>query len=307
MEVEAVDPSILELKMRRSLERVLINIAGVACVAGLTIASRPADPAPSEVARLRAHFDSVLQELRIRDVSSLSPTQREARGTLILRLERYAAAGRFPHNHVVAGSFVPVFRDEHGTLCAMAYLIASTGRTDIVDDVARTNNLAYLPELAKDERLRVWLDSTGLTVAEAARIQPQYDGGPCFCVGPSPEPQRSASTAYFVLSGVGLGANVFVAANALAPRDMTARALRRISYIGVATGAAQIALGAMAYDLRGTDRAVGIGNIAVGVATIGTSVWRMWHLPAPSVATRSMSFMPIVAPKSAGLMLAARM
>src|SRR5687768_13312455 len=76
-----------------------------------------------EVARLRAHFAVVLGELRSAPVAHLSPSQIAARTELISRLERYAAAGRFPHNHVVPAKRVPVFRDEHRTLCAMGYLI----------------------------------------------------------------------------------------------------------------------------------------------------------------------------------------
>src|SRR5207248_11109463 len=38
----------------------------------------------------------------------------------------------------------------------------------------------FSPVLSAGKPLHAWLDSTGLTVAEAARIQPQY-GGTCLC------------------------------------------------------------------------------------------------------------------------------
>src|SRR6185503_9137835 len=41
--------------------------------------------------------------------------------------------------------------------------------------VARTRNNAFIAELADDAELRRWLDSAGLSVAEAGRIQPSYD------------------------------------------------------------------------------------------------------------------------------------
>ena len=69
---------------------------------------------------------------------------------------------------------MPFFRDGQGALCAMAYLIERSGRRDLVDRVALTRNNAFIAELANDPELRVWLDSVGLTVTEAARIQPTY-------------------------------------------------------------------------------------------------------------------------------------
>ena len=182
--------------MLNARARAVSVAAGIAAVFAVTTAwsgDRAERENPLEVARLRAHFDRVLHELRIADVSHLSAAQIAARQTLIGRLERYSAAGRFPHNHVRSGKRVPVFRDEHQTLCAMGFLIASTGRHDIVDFVTSTNNLIYIRELADNAALTRWLDSTGLTLAEAARVQPAYEGGPCFCV-PS-EPDRVAARA----------------------------------------------------------------------------------------------------------------
>lgn len=69
---------------------------------------------------------------------------------------------------------MPFFRDGRGALCAMAYLIQRSGRRDLVDRIALTRNNAFIAELADDPELRVWLDSVGLSAAEAARVQPTY-------------------------------------------------------------------------------------------------------------------------------------
>jgi hypothetical protein len=56
----------------------------------------------------------------------------------------------------------------------MAYLLERSGRRDLVDRIAMTRNNAFIAELANDPALRVWLDSVGVSVTEAARIQPTY-------------------------------------------------------------------------------------------------------------------------------------
>ena len=127
-----------------------------------------------EVARLRAHFDSVDAELRHAKALRLTPGQRAARAALIGWLQEYRDAGRFPRNDRFPELALPFFRDGHGALCAMAYLIDRSGRRDLVDRIARTRNNAFMAELANDPALRVWLDSVGLSVPEAARIQPTY-------------------------------------------------------------------------------------------------------------------------------------
>lgn len=54
----------------------------------------------------------------------------------------------------------------------------------MVAEVARTNNHAYVAELAADARFVAWLCAAGLTVEEAARIQPRYcaTSAECFCI-----------------------------------------------------------------------------------------------------------------------------
>ena len=127
-----------------------------------------------QVARLRAHFDSVDAELRHAKALQFTPSLRTARTTLIGWLQEYRDAGAFPRNDRFPELAMPFFRDGHGALCAMAYLIERSGRRDLVDRVALTRNNAFIAELANDPELRVWLDSVGLTVTEAARIQPTY-------------------------------------------------------------------------------------------------------------------------------------
>jgi hypothetical protein len=127
-----------------------------------------------EVARLRAHFDSVDAELRHANELHLIPSQRRARATLIAWLREYRDTGEFPRNDRFPERAMPFFRDGHGTLCAMAYLIQRSGRGDLVDRIALTRNNAFIPALADDPELHVWLYSVGLSGSEAARIQPTY-------------------------------------------------------------------------------------------------------------------------------------
>jgi hypothetical protein len=127
-----------------------------------------------EVTRLRAHFDSVDAELRQARALPLTPGERTARAKLIGWLQEYRDAGTFPRNDWFLELAMPFFRDGHGALCAMAYLIERSGRRDLVDRIALTRNNAFIAELADDPELRVWLDSVGLAVTEAARIQPTY-------------------------------------------------------------------------------------------------------------------------------------
>lgn len=147
---------------------------------------RPLDRLAGERARLQAHFHQVLLELRGRDVTHLGAAQRAARERLIEELARYAREGRFPRNYV-SREALPIFIDPHGTRCAMARLIESTGHAALVARVAAHHNFALIRELEGDAALQAWLDEFGLTAAEAGRIQPEYcsftKAEDCFCNG----------------------------------------------------------------------------------------------------------------------------
>jgi hypothetical protein len=142
--------------------------------AGVLLLTRAPQPDDDRM-RIQAHLRQVTAELRAADVSALSAAQHTARIQNIERLSAYADAGVFPHNHDFRQR-TPYFRDAHGTLCAMAYLIEQSGSKQLVDRVARRNNNAFIRELASDAELVGWLEANGLTAQEAARIQPTYGG-----------------------------------------------------------------------------------------------------------------------------------
>lgn len=139
-----------------------------------------AEPGVLETRRIRGHLLDVEGVLRRRATDALSPAQRERRNAALNWLREYRERGEFPRNHTHAGR-VPVFVDEHGTPCAVAYLLQRSGREDLVRQIASADNNVYAWELAGDARFTEWLDETGLTLGEAARIQPQY-GDYCVCV-----------------------------------------------------------------------------------------------------------------------------
>ncbi|HEX8359094.1 MAG TPA: hypothetical protein VF613_03180 [Longimicrobium sp.] len=193
-----------------------------------------------ETARIQAHLLGAERLMETRDVSHLSADQREARGRALAALRRYRAAGRFPHNHQ-RPERTPVFVDEHGTPCAMAYLIAESGSRALVERVAATANLARIRELASDPELTGWLRANGMTVAEAARVQPAYGGEGV--VGPTSD---EFVAPYAVASGVTTAANVGLMY--LNHRASTPGWHRTWGGIGILGGALQTAMGAAAWS-----------------------------------------------------------
>jgi len=227
----------------------------------------------SEVARLRAHFDSVDTELRTRDVSHLSVEQRASRAKLIGWLREYRNVGRFPRNDRFRGQFVPFFRDSRGTLCAMAYLVDRSGRGDIVDRIAMSRNNAYIRDLTDDRDLVAWLDASGLSVNEAARIQPEYGGNPCCVIGDPIVPDRRVSTNYALLS-MGLGGSSLgtLGFNLFSPSRTSGAA-------GLTAGVAAIIAGAAHIKDGGGNEKVAKANVAVGSVAVIAALRTLFAYP----------------------------
>jgi hypothetical protein len=269
------------------MKRVSVILVATASTLLLSAAGwrmdRPVSPREShlraEVARLRAHFDSVDKELRMRDVSQLSAEQRASRTKLMTWLRDYRHAGQFPQNDRFLDRMVPFFRDSRGTLCAMAYLVDRSGREDIVDHIAKTRNNAYIRELTDDRDLVAWLDASGLSVAEAARIQPQYGEGGCCTIGPNPvaaDPNR-VSTSYALVSmglgGTSLGTLGF---NILSPS-------RASGGLGLAAGVASMVAGIAHLSDGPGNRRVAVANTAIGSVAALTGLRTLFSMRSASV------------------------
>lgn len=188
----------------------------------------------AEVARIQRHFDSVLAVLPSRDVGHLTGEQRAKRQAVLATLREYRDAGVFPHNHDFGRTPTPYFIDrKSGTLCAVAYLMASTGRRDIAERVAAMDNNVWVAQLAPDTAFAAWLDLHGLTLDEAAWIQVPYveDWG-------TESPTPTARTPYGAVSlSSTAAATTLTLVNAFTNRDGHGRAR---GILGLALGGASL-------------------------------------------------------------------
>ena len=135
------------------------------------------------------HLQHTLDHLSRADTAHLPPPVQARRADLLDVLDSYVAAGQFPRNHrnpagrrapvPVRGGMpsapgrTPVFVDEHGTHCAVGYLLAASGRDDLVAAAVAQDVEGYLQELMTPE-LAAWAMASGFTAEELARIQPTY-------------------------------------------------------------------------------------------------------------------------------------
>ena len=147
--------------------------AGTGSVPHAIVESPPAVTA-AEVDRVRLHLGNVESALRARGTGGLGADQRARRAVALDWLREYRERGLFPHNHTHSGQRVPVFVDEHGTHCAVGYLLKRSGETELINAVVAADNNVRVRELADNARFRNWLEETGLTLEEAAWIQPRY-------------------------------------------------------------------------------------------------------------------------------------
>lgn len=222
--------------------------------------SRTSQAASREIARIRHHLEAAEALLVSRDVARLSAAQRAARGRHIAELRAYRQRGVFPHNHQVRGRRTPVFVDEHGTRCAMAYLMEQSGEGTLVSKIAGTRNLARIRDLAGDPALVDWLGRNGLTLGEAARIQPEYGDG-----------ESVTNSGAQVASAVGLGVGLAGVGLNVSVRE-TERARSGCGMLGVVCGLLGAGLGIPALNEDGGTRVVGAIDIGLGLASCGLGI-----------------------------------
>ena len=109
-----------------------------------------------------------------RQIRKVLQTRRAAQ---LKNLQEYADRGVFPRNEGHSKTAVPIFVDDHGTHCAVGYLMHRSGADDVVQLVVLANNLVLVDEVGNGPALD-WILNSGLTKEEAALIQPSYTPPP---------------------------------------------------------------------------------------------------------------------------------
>ncbi len=133
----------------------------------------------SECSRVQNHL--ALATARMQPSDGLTELQRLVRSLLLDALREYREIGIFPQNPSSTEQ-LPIFIDANNTRCAMAHLLELGGEHELVARIARERNNAWVHELADEPRLLAWLAAAGLSVQEAAAIQPSYCGSEHHCV-----------------------------------------------------------------------------------------------------------------------------
>ncbi len=136
----------------------------------------------------RARYRRVETELREIVPHGLTAEQAHARAAALDALRAYWQAGCFGLDASGVDARAPLFVDDGGRRCAIAFLMDCCGENTLVEEVARTRNGAWLVELTAEPRLAAWLARTGLTPVEAARIQGPGIASRRFTPPPPPPP-----------------------------------------------------------------------------------------------------------------------
>jgi len=225
-------------------------------------------------ARVQAHLAYAERLLRRQPTANLSPVLARRRTHLLDLLHSYWVAGVFPRNYDHPEGRRPCFIDREGRLCAVGYLVAETAGPPVAESI----NQAHQYDLIADMRtpmLATWVQTSGLTTAECALIQPTY--------GPMPPTSGEANT-YAVGSAVWSGVNVMLgAANASQFNQPTVG--WGAAYAGVLSGTGQLLVGALRLpDAQQSSWGSGATNkiqtfsylnMGLGTATLALSAWNL--------------------------------
>lgn len=102
----------------------------------------------------------------------LTPAQKKARWQNLQTLARYAQLRDCPRNYYVPYR-VPVFIDDEGRYCAVAYLMLHSGKKELCEAVQKNSNYIYIRQI-KNQEFAEWQQNSGLSLDELAWIQPAY-------------------------------------------------------------------------------------------------------------------------------------
>jgi hypothetical protein len=131
--------------------------------------------AEPERERVQRHLATVEVDMRANPPAGLTDAQLKKRLALLDELRAYRERGVFPKNRDFPDRLVPYFIDAEGVPCAMGQLVIASGHGAFAEEIRATRNNAYIAELAAmDGRLAAWGEEHGITLEEAARVQPGY-------------------------------------------------------------------------------------------------------------------------------------
>ncbi len=122
---------------------------------------------------IQAHLTHVLAILHAAPVAHLTPEQRSSRAHLLALLDGYRLDGKFPMNYY-RRERIPVFIDEHGTHCAVGYLMLMTGEEEMAQRISKADNYAWVKDI-RDPGVAAWQQASGLSVEDLKLIQGAYD------------------------------------------------------------------------------------------------------------------------------------
>ena len=155
-----------------------LHTAGINLYAGDLSANLGYVHGNTEDDRIRGHLMFAHDVLAAADTSALSPELRAARARNLDRLVRYARAGQFPRNDDHPDALRPTFVDDRGEICAVGALFASDRGYPAAARIAKAGyKYAFIAQL-DDPELLAWQQTSGLSLAELALIQPSYSDPP---------------------------------------------------------------------------------------------------------------------------------
>jgi hypothetical protein len=146
----------------------------IASTAAREAFAEPVGAVDADRSRIRGHLATVERELRARDVKHLSEELQRARSANLDLLHDYWVGGVFPHGDELVGQRVPFFIDAADRACAVGHLVLES-EPQTAREIAEAMNNALVHDMASPALL-AWVQRSGLTLEEAALIQPSYCG-----------------------------------------------------------------------------------------------------------------------------------
>jgi hypothetical protein len=118
------------------------------------------------------HIQTLQAIFTKRTSNHLNSNQQQARLRHLQVLAQYAQLRDCPRNYYLPYR-IPVFIDDAGRYCAVAYLMLHSGKKDFCEAVQKNSNYIYIRQIENQE-FAEWQQNSGLSFDELAWIQPAY-------------------------------------------------------------------------------------------------------------------------------------